>query len=559
MAEGAAQATKAVPGAVGRAPAARQATAQARVARRVFSEPGEAAERSAGARSLRAMSRSASTVGSGFALQRACACGGKSGERECDARPSRVLFEQRGDASSILRLQRTIGNRAVQSLLSAQSQNLGSVRQRAFVQSSTNHEQETTTAIALRSAGPRVGVEPDTDPIAPIADAVRRGEGEPLPHELQADWGGRLGRDLGAIRLHTDRETAAAVVRSGTNALSFGPHVFFAPGRYDLRAEAGRRLLGHELAHALETDASASLRVRVRPDPDADRLQPRADALGASLASGQGPVAAPAADHAPALRGDKRIAFGAAKTITVTDEYVLYGPAANAAVLATVQSALQTYYNGPAFTYRGYKVVFKLTARLATPGEWRMFNSTTTWINVESALPGKREGGLFTTTIFDTSTADAIAHEVGHKLSDRIGLFSEGYHENFFERAKYFFGLGPGGEASVKPEAKGDIMSDLDPGDVVSTFSLSGILDVAIDAHERPLGLTQLERRGRLYVDMITQARAEQFYLSFVTSSDTAREQMGEVFAETNTRLPPVEAARLGANGSVFASPKVRG
>jgi hypothetical protein len=368
------------------------------------------------------------------------------------ARPSRVLFEQRGDAS---------------------------------------------TGITLRSTGARVSVEPDTDPIARIADAARRGKGEPLPRELQADWGGRLGRDLSAIRVHTDRETAPAVVRSGANALSFGPHVFFAPGRYDLQAEPGRRLLGHELAHALETDASASLRVGLRPDPDADRLQSRADALGASLASGQGPVAAPAANRTPALRGDKQIAFTADKTITVTDDYVLYGPAANAAVLARVQSALQTYYNGPAFTYRNYKVVFKLTARLATPGESRMFNSATTWINVESGVPGKRAGGIFTTTIFDTSTAGVIAHEVGHLLSDRIGIFSEGYSENLYERAKSMVGLGPGGQPSVKPEAKGDIMSDTSPGNVVSTFSLSGILDFAIDSHERPPGLTELERHGR--------------------------------------------------------------
>ena len=58
---------------------------------------------------------------------------------------------------------------------------------------------------------------------------------------------------------------------------------------------------------------------------------------------------------------------------------------------------------------------------------------------------------------------------------------------------------------------------------------------------------------------MLLQARAEQFYLGFVTSSDMAREQMREVFAETDARLPPVERARLGANGSVFASPEVRG
>jgi len=34
---------------------------------------------------------------------------------------------------------------------------------------------------------------------------------------------------------------------------------------------------------------------------------------------------------------------------------------------------------------------------------------------------------------------------------------------------------------------------------------------------------------------------------------------MREVFAEEDTRLSPLERARLGANGSVFASPKVRG
>ena len=34
---------------------------------------------------------------------------------------------------------------------------------------------------------------------------------------------------------------------------------------------------------------------------------------------------------------------------------------------------------------------------------------------------------------------------------------------------------------------------------------------------------------------------------------------MREVFAETDTRLPPLERARLGASGSAFASHQVRG
>jgi outer membrane protein OmpA-like peptidoglycan-associated protein len=66
MAEGAAQATKPVPGAAGRAPAARQALVHAPGSRRMFSEPGQAAERSTGARSARAMTRGAGPARSGL-------------------------------------------------------------------------------------------------------------------------------------------------------------------------------------------------------------------------------------------------------------------------------------------------------------------------------------------------------------------------------------------------------------------------------------------------------------------------------------------------------------
>ena len=56
-------------------------------------------------------------------------------------------------------------------------------------------------------------------------------------------------------------------------------------------------------------------------------------------------------------------------------------------------------------------------------------------------------------------------------------------------------------------------------------------------------------QRAQLYVDMLTQARAQQFYLSFITSSDPAREGMREVFAEEDTRLPPLERAPAWRQG----------
>ena len=53
---------------------------------------------------------------------------------------------------------------------------------------------------------------------------------------------------------------------------------------------------------------------------------------------------------------------------------------------------------------------------------------------------------------------------------------------------------------------------------------------------------------GRLYVDMLTQAHAERWYVSLATSSDAVRELMPESFAATDTRLPPLERSRLGAS-----------
>jgi len=38
---------------------------------------------------------------------------------------------------------------------------------------------------------------------------------------------------------------------------------------------------------------------------------------------------------------------------------------------------------------------------------------------------------------------------------------------------------------------------------------------------------------------MLTQAYAERYYVTFATSSDSARELMRESFAATDTRLPP--------------------
>jgi hypothetical protein len=60
------------------------------------------------------------------------------------------------------------------------------------------------------------------------------------------------------------------------------------------------------------------------------------------------------------------------------------------------------------------------------------------------------------------------------------------------------------------------------------------------------------EQRAQLYVDMLTEAHAEQEYFHYAMAADESRERMRKYW--TDLRLAPLERARLGARGTIFAS-----
>jgi len=76
--------------------------------------------------------------------------------------------------------------------------------------------------------------------------------GEPLPGALQAHFGQRLGRDLGAVRVHRDIRAAEAATSLGARAFTVGDHIHFAAGAWAPETGAGRHLLAHELAHVAQ-------------------------------------------------------------------------------------------------------------------------------------------------------------------------------------------------------------------------------------------------------------------------------------------------------------------
>ena len=342
----------------------------------------------------------------------------------------------------------------------------------------------------------------ESSPATRLINAAQGDRGHPLPSDLQASWSQRLGRSVDDVRVHADSATGRMVQDTGVNAISHGNDVFFAPGRFAPGTSAGRALLGHELAHSLQTDASSRSGSAISTRSPA--LERQADGVGHELSDGRGPISdVPNPEAEPALRGDKSITFSGGR-ITVSDTYVLRGPAVSDEVVTRFQAALDEYYNGPSFEYRGYDVTFRLSARAErtvtrTAGvvDWESTDwsndSDTSMMTVESGTG--RAGGSMEISIYDTSSKGTIAHEVGHYLSDRVGYFSEGYTENLLTRLGSTLGISDS-STEIRPEAISedgtvDIMGSSQTG-VVSTFSLSGILDDAIDDHEE-----ELEDRAR--------------------------------------------------------------
>jgi hypothetical protein len=60
------------------------------------------------------------------------------------------------------------------------------------------------------------------------------------------------------------------------------------------------------------------------------------------------------------------------------------------------------------------------------------------------------------------------------------------------------------------------------------------------------------DRRADLYVDLLTEAIAEQRFFEYDIADDDTQKRMRAYFHDL--RLPPLERARLGSRGTIFAS-----
>ncbi|MDI3466980.1 MAG: hypothetical protein OJF50_005801 [Nitrospira sp.] len=86
--------------------------------------------------------------------------------------------------------------------------------------------------------------------------------GSPLPEQTKGEMQDAFGADFSDVRIHTN-SGASRVTRSlKAEAFTFGNEIFFDQGRYDPHSLSGKRLLAHELTHALQQRKSIAMLAR---------------------------------------------------------------------------------------------------------------------------------------------------------------------------------------------------------------------------------------------------------------------------------------------------------
>jgi hypothetical protein len=108
-------------------------------------------------------------------------------------------------------------------------------------------------------------------------EQVLRSPGEPLETGLRTSMEGRFRHDFGNVRVHADTLAAESAAAVNAEAYTVGQELVFARGRFAPSTPSGRRLLAHELAHAVQQSGTgdSSGPIEVVPDDHPSELAAR--------------------------------------------------------------------------------------------------------------------------------------------------------------------------------------------------------------------------------------------------------------------------------------------
>ena len=113
-----------------------------------------------------------------------------------------------------------------------------------------------------------------------------RSSGQPLDTATRGYFEPRFGHDFSRVRIHSDASAAASARSVDARAYTYGSDIVFAAGAFSPGTSAGRRLLAHELAHAVQQGGGRiqhgeARAPRIQRQPD--YTKPQADVASSGL------------------------------------------------------------------------------------------------------------------------------------------------------------------------------------------------------------------------------------------------------------------------------------
>lgn len=161
--------------------------------------------------------------------------------------------------------------------------------------------------------------------VPPIVYDVLRSPGQPLDAASRAFFEPRFGHDFSGVRVHTDAKAAESARAVTALAYTVERDVVFGSGRYAPGTEAGRRLLGHELAHIVQQAGTQPVAVALRLGRTDDGCEQEAEAMATRSAPDrflrQLPMLSPAArGYLQRYRSKRSFNFGRQDTGTLKEE-----------------------------------------------------------------------------------------------------------------------------------------------------------------------------------------------------------------------------------------------
>ncbi len=123
------------------------------------------------------------------------------------------------------------------------------VQAKPLVQRQPEEEEEEVQA---KAAGPNAAAGFEVSKGLEQRLTASKGGGSPLPAEVCGFMEPRFGADFSGVRVHTDSAAAEMSQQIQAKAFTLGQDIYMGAGQYAPESDAGKRLLAHELTHTIQ-------------------------------------------------------------------------------------------------------------------------------------------------------------------------------------------------------------------------------------------------------------------------------------------------------------------